>query len=132
MIEDQQHTETSKEIGSITVKEEEVSNTDLNSSITWRKDQGVNWPSGTSINKRHFQPSGTDPARIDQAIVKLENDKDVQRRNLIRKPDRIYEKNPSRKNIIRNHEVIVMLLPFLVDTQNHLDGFFTLNHLFQY
>ena len=71
MIEDQQHTETSKEIGSITVKEEEVSNTDLNSSITWRKDQGVNWPSDTSINSRYFQPSGTEPARIDQATVKL-------------------------------------------------------------
>ena len=113
MIEDQQHTETSKEIGSITVKEEEVSNTDLNSSITWRKDQGVNWPSGTSINKRHFQPSGTDPARIDQAIVKLENDRDVQRKNLIRKTDRIHEKNSSRKDIIINHEVI---LPELIES----------------
>ena len=90
-----------------------MSNTDLSSSITWRKDQGVNWPSGTSINKRHFQPSGTDPARIDQAIVKLENDRDVQRKNLIRKTDRIHEKNSNRKEVIINHEVT---LPELIES----------------
>ena len=95
------------------MREERSSDTELNSSITWRKDQGVNWPSDTSINSRHFQPSGTEPARIDQATVKLENDRDVQRKNLIRKTDRIHEKNSSRKEVIINHEVI---LPELIES----------------
>merc|ERR1711873_338194 len=52
------------------------------------------------------------------ATVKLGSDKDGQRRNLIRKPDRIYEKNSNRKNIIRSHEVI---LPEVIESDEEYE-----------
>ena len=100
------------------VGEERSSDTELNSSITWRTDQGVNWSSDTSINSRYFQPSGTELARIDQATVKLKNDREMGSKSLIRKTEGIHKKNPYRKEVIINHEVI---LPELIESDEEYE-----------
>ena len=77
VIKTQQHTDASKEKGRIMVREERSSDTMLNSSLTGRTDQEVDWPSDTDTNGRYFQPSGTGLSRIDQAAVRLKNDREM-------------------------------------------------------
>ena len=90
----------------------------LNSSLTGRTDQEVDWSSDTNTNSRYFQPSGTGLSRIDQAAVKLKNDREMVSKSHIRKKEGIHRKSLYRKEITVNHEV---MLPELIESDEEYE-----------